>query len=91
MSAIKWQLLTTLSDVPSAQALASRLAAEGISVRVSSDASVLGQAAPCRVLVDSSQQHKIGWLMSDCVFTEQELVFLSTGKSAEGESDLPGT
>lgn len=48
-----WRLLTTLPDVPSAQSLAEVLGASGISARVSSDAGVLGQAAPSRVYVDA--------------------------------------
>jgi len=87
MTEVKWQCLTTLSDVPSAQALAGRLAAEGIDVRVASDASVLGQAAPCRIYVDSSQLHRVRWAMARCNFTEQELVFLSTGEAPAGRGD----
>ena len=49
MSDSEWHLLTTLSDLPSAQSLAEVLAAEGVVVRVMSDAGVLGQAAPSRI------------------------------------------
>src|SRR6266550_8223012 len=47
----EWRLLTTLSDLPSAQSLAEVVAAEGVVVRVMSDAGVLGQAAPSRIYV----------------------------------------
>lgn len=80
-----WQLLITLSDVPSAQAFADVLAAEGIVVRVDSDASVLGQAAPCRVYVDSSQLRQARWALSQRSFSDEELTLLSTGElPAEG-------
>lgn len=78
-----WQLLITLSDVPSAHAFADLLAGEGIGVRVDSDASVLGQAAPCRIYVDSSQLRLARWALSQRSFSDAELTFLSTG-------ELPG-
>ena len=55
MSESEWRLLTTLPDLPSAQSLAEILSAEGIPVRVSSDAGVLGQAAPSRLYVAAAQ------------------------------------
>lgn len=50
----EWRLLTTLPDLPSAQSLAEVLTAKGMPARVSSDAGVLGQAAPSRVYVSAS-------------------------------------
>ena len=55
MSDSPWRLLTTLPDLPSAQSLAQVLGASGISARVSSDAGVLGQAAPSRIYVEAGQ------------------------------------
>jgi hypothetical protein len=75
-----WQLLITISDVPSAHALAEVLAAEGIDVRVDSDASVLGQAAPCRIYVDASQLRQARWALAQRSFSDEELTFLSTGE-----------
>ena len=80
MSEIKWQLLTTLCDVPSAQAFAEILAAEGIAVRVTSEANVLGQAAPCQIHVDAAQLHRAQWTISQRAFTDEELAFLATGE-----------
>jgi hypothetical protein len=54
MSEIEWRLLTTLPDLPSAQSLAEVLTVFGVPARVSSDAGVLGQAAPSRVYVSAS-------------------------------------
>jgi len=54
MSENEWRLLTTLPDLPSAQSLAEVLTAEGMPARVSSDAGVLGQAAPSRVYVSAA-------------------------------------
>jgi hypothetical protein len=80
-----WQLLITISDVPSAHAFADVLAADGIDVRVDSDASVLGQAAPCRIYVDSGQIRQARWALSQRSFSDAELTFLSTGElPAEG-------
>ena len=53
MPGSQWRLLTTLPDLPTAQLLAGILAAEGVAVRVMSDAGVLGQAAPSRIFVAS--------------------------------------
>jgi len=50
-----WRLLTTLPDLPSAQSLAGALNAAGLTARVSSDAGVLGQAAPSRIYVSAAQ------------------------------------
>ena len=55
MSDHPWRLLTTLPDLPSAQSLAEVLGAAGMQARVSSDAGVLGQAAPSRIYVASEQ------------------------------------
>ena len=55
MSDPTWRLLTTLPDLPSAQSLAEVLSASGIGARVSSDAGVLGQAAPSRIYVEADQ------------------------------------
>jgi hypothetical protein len=49
------RLLTTLPDLPSAQSLAEVLSGAGMQVRVSSDAGVLGQAAPSRIYVASAE------------------------------------
>ena len=55
MSDTSWRLLTTLPDLPSAQSLAEVLGTAGMRVRVSSDAGVLGQAAPSRIYVASAE------------------------------------
>jgi hypothetical protein len=75
-----WQLLITLSDVPSAQAFAAVLSAEGIGVRVDTDAGVLGQAAPCRIYVDASHIRQARWALSQRSFSDEELTLLSTGE-----------
>jgi len=77
MSVSEWRLLTTLSDLPSAQSLAEVLAAEGVVVRVMSDAGVLGQAAPSRIYVTAPQLHRARWLLSQGTFTDEELASLS--------------
>jgi hypothetical protein len=80
-----WQLLLTISDVPSAHAFADVLAADGIDVRVDSDASVLGHAAPCRIYVNASQIRQARWALSQRSLSDEELTFLSTGElPAEG-------
>jgi hypothetical protein len=82
-----WQLLITISDVPSAHAFAAVLAADGIDVRVDTDASVLGHAAPCRIYVEAAQMRQAKWALSQRSFSDAELTFLSTGElPAEGNS-----
>jgi hypothetical protein len=78
--ASRWQLLTTLSDTPSAEALAQVLRAEGITVWIASEAHMLGQAVPCRILVDSSQSSQARWTLSQRSFTEEELLSMATGE-----------
>jgi len=73
----EWRVLTTLPDVPSAQSLASLLAAEGLTVRVSSDAGVLGQAAPARIYVAAQQLHRARMLLAERQFSDEELAALA--------------
>jgi hypothetical protein len=77
MSEAAWQVLTTLPDVPSAQSLAALLAGEGLTVRVSSDAGVLGQAAPARIYVAAGQLHRARYVLAQQQFSDEELAALS--------------
>jgi len=77
MSESDWRLLTTLPDLPSAQSMAEILGAEGIPVRVSSDAGVLGQAAPSRLYVAAAQFHRARYSMAQRQFSDEELATLS--------------
>jgi hypothetical protein len=78
--AISWKLLTTLSDVPSALVFAQALQSDRVGVRLVSDANVLGQAAPCRIYVDSTQLHRARWAMAQRRFSDEELTWLSIGE-----------
>lgn len=80
MSQSEWRLLTTLPDLPSAQSLAEVLGAEGIAVRVMSDAGVLGQAAPSRIYVGAEHYRQAELFMSERQFTDEELGSLATGE-----------
>ncbi len=77
MSAAEWRYLTTFSDFPSAQAFADALTADGINVRVLSEAPLLGQAAPARVYVPSAQFHRAQWIVSQNAMSDEELTLLS--------------
>ena len=77
MRDIEWRLLTTLPDLPSAQSLAEILSAEGIPVRVSSDAGVLGQAAPSRLYIAAAQFYRAKHSMAQRQFSDEELATLS--------------
>jgi len=79
MSQIKWHVLTTAPDLPSAHALVEVLMSQGVTCHVVPDSTLLGQALPCRVLVDSALAHRAAWLMSQAQFSEEELTFLATG------------
>ena len=80
MSETEWRLLTTFSDFPSAQAFADALSADGIGIRVISDAPLLGQASPARVFVESAQFRRAQWIMSESAMSDEELTLLSTGQ-----------
>jgi hypothetical protein len=86
MTALEWSLLTTLPDLPSAQLLAEILGSEGIAVRVSSDASVLGQAAPSRIYVGATQLERARYSLSQRQFTDEELGLIASG-GAPGEGE----
>jgi hypothetical protein len=83
----EWRLLATLPDLPSAQSLAEVLGAEGIAVRVSSDAGVLGQAAPSRIYVDAAQLQQARQSLSQRQFSEEELARLSSGDPLPPDGD----
>ena len=75
----EWKLLTTAPDLPSAQALVEALTARGVTCRLVPDSTLLGQALPCRVMVESAQRHRADLVMSQGQFTDDELTFLATG------------
>jgi len=77
MTAVTWKLLTTVSDAPSAEALARVLADEGILLRVVSEAHLFGQASPCRIFVDSSQIYQANWTLSQRKFSDEELALMA--------------
>jgi hypothetical protein len=80
MSAPAWRLLTTLTDLPTAQSLAEILSTEGIAVRVMSDAGVLGQAAPSRIYVEASQYARARHSLALRSFSDEELETLAAGE-----------
>lgn len=82
MSETEWRLLTTLTDLPSAQFLAQTLHAEGIATRLASDASVLGQAAPTRVYVEATQSYRAHQFLAQRQFSDEELEVLATSPAA---------
>lgn len=82
MSETEWRLLTTLTDLPSAQSLAQVLSAEGIATRLASDASVLGQAAPTRLYVEATHSYRARrFLLTQRQFSDEELELLATGSA----------
>jgi hypothetical protein len=85
MSAPEWRLLETLPDLPSAQALAGVLSAEGIRVRVVSDAWMLGQAAPSSIYVDAVQLYRARLSLEQRQFSDAELEELSALAQGAGE------
>jgi hypothetical protein len=53
--------------------------AQGVTCHVVPDSTLLGQALPCRVMVDSALAHRAKWVLSQGQFTDEELTFLATG------------
>ncbi len=88
MSLRRWQLLTTLFDMPFAATLADVLSSEGIDVRVVSEAHLLGQAAPCRVFVAAEQLRQARWTLSQRQFTDEELAEFA-GAAVDGGATAP--
>ena len=80
MSQSRWHVLTTAPDLPSAHALVETLMAQGIDSHVVPDSTLLGEAMPCRVVVDSTLARRARWVMSQGHFTDEELTFLATGE-----------
>jgi hypothetical protein len=80
-----WRLLTTLTDLPTAQSLAQVLEGEGITVRVMSDAGVLGQAAPSRIYVESQHYVRAQYSLKLRTLSDEELETLAGGDFPPGE------
>jgi hypothetical protein len=53
--------------------------AQGIASHVVPDSTLLGEAMPCRVVVDSAQVNQANWVLSQGQFSDEELAFLATG------------
>ena len=85
MSEPRWRLLTTLSDLPTAQLLAGILGEEGIAVRVMSDAGVLGLAAPARIYVSAEQLQRARHSLSQRQLSDEELGQLAADAPATEE------
>ncbi len=82
----QWRLLMTVADGPTAAVLASMLEANGLSVRIASDAAVLGQAAPARLYVYAEDLRRAESLVAAAgSFTDEELARLATGEGAGDE------
>ena len=79
MSQLKWQVLTAVPDVPSARALVESLLAQGVTAQVVTESTLMGEALPCRVMVEAASLHRAKALISQGDFTEDELAFLATG------------
>jgi hypothetical protein len=77
VSEAKWRYLTPFSDFPSAQAFAEAFLADGIRVRLISEAPLLGQASAARVFVEAAQFHRAKWIMSQNAMSDEELALLS--------------
>ncbi|MGH8142326.1 MAG: hypothetical protein ACREU2_07405 [Steroidobacteraceae bacterium] len=82
MTEATWRWLTTISDEPSAAALARVLEGEGIAVRVVSEAHLFGQASPCRIFVNATQSYQAQWTLSQRQFSDEELLVMATGEAA---------
>jgi hypothetical protein len=79
MAASEWRLLASFTDLPSAHSLAQVLAAQGVVVRIMSDAGVLGQAAPAHLFVDAAHYAEAGSFLAHEPGTEEELGSLASG------------
>jgi hypothetical protein len=79
MSLPRWRLLTTLTDLPTAQSLAQVLQSEGITLRVMSDAGVLGQAAPSRIYVEPQHYVRARHSLAQRSLSDEELESLAGG------------
>jgi hypothetical protein len=81
---LEWQVVASLSDVPSAQILAQRLIFEGVPARVMSDANLLGEGRNCEVQVPSPLVHRAKLVLAESQFTDEELNYFATGELGTG-------
>jgi hypothetical protein len=74
-----WQLLTTVPNMPAAQAIATLLGNHGVACQLQADTALLGEGRSCSILVEASLMHRAKWVLADARFTDEELEFLATG------------
>jgi hypothetical protein len=78
-----WQQFRRIPDLPSAQALAELLQAEGVPARVEAPNLLPGIEGYFVVVVPPALLHRARWVAPETQFEESELVFIATG-------ELPG-
>jgi hypothetical protein len=80
----EWQIVATVPDTMSAQALLTYLEAEGVPARIQTDTLLLGEARRCDILVPPELSHRARWLLAQGSFTDAELTFPATGELDSG-------
>jgi hypothetical protein len=80
----EWEIIATVPDTMSAQALLTYLEAEGVPSRVQTDTSLLGEARRCDILVPPELSRRARSLLAQGNFTDAELTFLATGELDSG-------
>ena len=75
----EWEVLLTLEDEGSAQALAELLVKEGVPASVEVQAPVPGLVENVRLVVRSDMAHRARWILNSSKLTDEELDFAATG------------
>ncbi len=79
----EWEVLLTLEDEGSAQALAELLVKEGVPASVEVQAPVPGLVENVRLVVRSDMAHRARWILNSSKLTDEELEFAATGQLPE--------
>ena len=79
----EWEVLLTLEDEGSAQALAELLVKEGVPASVEVQAPVPGLVENVRLVVRSDMAHRARWILNSSKLTDEELDFAATGQLPE--------
>lgn len=69
----QWQPFALYSNAASAEAVAGRLRAEAVPVRIVIDQPVPGLTQAVRLLVPSALLHRVQWILAQSQFSDEEL------------------
>ena len=80
MSKATWEVIASVTDVPSARALVGLLQSERVPADIRTETVLLGEMRNCDVVVPSELVHRARWVLAQAHFSDAELTYMATGE-----------